>query len=511
MSRRLEYNEGMLSTKEKKLFTNKNECMHVQIVGELFSLVKFSSLLYRRVPFSFNSSEPLDTRDLHVICCDVWEARNKWYNIGLGLNLEVSDLEVIRNTNRDDVDDCFRDMLMKWLRTSLRPTRSNLITALRERTVGFNQLAEELKSKSLKRDMVKNRLGMASTKSASSAHSQVKSVIKIGVLMLILLFIAFIIWKATVKEVNVGQYEEGEHIKESPFSDTVVKKFGTPIKIIDGVKGPRGVAVNQRGEIIVAEGGRHCISIFSPTGEKLLSFGSQGSGPGQFNHPRGVTVDDDGNILVADSNNHRIQKFTSDNKHIISVGNHGSNRSQFNLPIGIAIYPFTKKIVISDYFNHRIQILNPDLTFNSSIDTMGMTADGAFSHPNDIAINSAGDMHVAGADIQAEKHLRQFGKTGKDDGELGHLNSIYIDSDNIIYVINGRKHRVSLFTLEGEFLTSFGSKGAGPGQFNCPCRVIVDKQGTIYVADYNNDRIQIFVEVTTLTLRMIDFGHPTVT
>jgi hypothetical protein len=61
------------------------------------------------VLFSFNSLEPLDIRDLYVICSNFWEARIKWYNIGLGLNLEVSDLEAIRQTNRDNVDDCFRD------------------------------------------------------------------------------------------------------------------------------------------------------------------------------------------------------------------------------------------------------------------------------------------------------------------------------------------------------------------------------------------------------------------
>ena len=142
-----------------------------------------------------------------------------------------------------------------------------------------------------------------------------------------------IIWKANhikVKEANIGQYEvsyqatylgrhqlhikvEGEHIKGSPFTVNV-------IKIISGLKRPLGVAANKKGEILVAESGGHCISIFSPTGEKLQSFGSQGSGPGQFSEPSGVAVDDDGNILVADTGNHCIQKFTSNYKYIISDG-----------------------------------------------------------------------------------------------------------------------------------------------------------------------------------------------
>ena len=83
-----------------------------------------------------------------------------------------------------------------------------------------------------------------------------------------------------------------------------------------------------------AERDLHCISIFSPNGERLQSFGSQGSGPGQLNCPKGVAVDDDGNILVADSRSHILfRSFTSDDKHIISVGSLVSNHLQFIIPI----------------------------------------------------------------------------------------------------------------------------------------------------------------------------------
>ena len=111
---------------------------------------------------------------------------------------------------------------------------------------------------------------------------------------------------------------EGEHIKGSPFIVTVIKT------IITGLKEPWGVAVNQKGEILVAERRGHCVSIFSPTGDKLESFSSQGSGPGKLLEPRGVMVDSNDNVLVTDVN-HRIQKFSSKHKFIISAGNKGSN------------------------------------------------------------------------------------------------------------------------------------------------------------------------------------------
>ena len=97
---------------------------------------------------------------------------------------------------------------------------------------------------------------------------------------------------------------EGQHIRRSPFSVAVklpVEKLGTPILTIGGAGGPRGVAINQRGEVVVTHMDNSCIHVFSPSGKKLQSFGTGGSGKGQFSYLRGVAVDDEGNILVADT------------------------------------------------------------------------------------------------------------------------------------------------------------------------------------------------------------------
>lgn len=47
--------------------------------------------------------------------------------------------------------------------------------------------------------------------------------------------------------------------------------------------------------------------VFTPDGELVLKFGSNGEGNGQFNAPTGVAVDINGNIIVADWGNSRIQ------------------------------------------------------------------------------------------------------------------------------------------------------------------------------------------------------------
>ena len=313
-------------------------------------------------------------------------------------------------------------------------------------------------------------------------------------------------YKISYQPSRRGRYQlhikvEGENIKGSPFPVIVklpVQELGSPINTIHGVKSPWSVAVNKRGEVIVAEYEGHCVSIFSPTGEKLRSFGTQDSGHGQFNVPCGVAVDGDGNILVADRNNHCIQKFTSEGKFITAVGKKGNQPMEFDYPIGIATHPLNKKVYVADNRNHRIQILNSDLTFSSSFGSFG-SGNGQFQHPWDVSFDRTGNVYVAGSGnhciqvFTAEgEYLRKFGRKGSGNGELNWPSSISIDSDNVVYVTEESNHCVSVFTCKGKFLTSFGTKGSKPGQFSYPRGIAVDKNGVVIVSDYKNNRLQFF-------------------
>ena len=292
-----------------------------------------------------------------------------------------------------------------------------------------------------------------------------------------------------------------EHIKGSPFSVAVklpVKELGNPVRFINGVNEPWGMAVNQHGEVIVTEDGGHCVSIFSSTGEKIRSFGSYGTGHGQFRRPLGVTVDNDGNILVGDLENHRIQKFSSDGRFIAAVGTKGSGQLQFTYPIGIKINPQTKRVYVADQYNHRIQGFQPGLTFFSIFGSQG-NGPGQLIHSCDVAFDSANNVYVADYSnhriqvfTENGEYLRQIGRSGTDPGELQNPCMIAIDSEDKVYVTEYSNHRVSVFTSHGNYLTSFGSQGSGPGQFSNPRGIAVDNLGMVYVCDWSNNRVQIF-------------------
>ena len=294
---------------------------------------------------------------------------------------------------------------------------------------------------------------------------------------------------------------EGQLIRGSPSSVAVkspVEKLGTPILTLGGVDRPRGVAINKRGEVVVTEGDGNCVSVFSPSGKKLRSFGIKGSGQGQFSRPCRVTVDGEGNILVADTFNNRIQKFTAEGQFLTAVGKYGSGPLQFSGPTDIAFNTINNKVYVVDNGNNHIQVLNSDLTFSSTFGKEG-NGKGQFSYPWGIACDSTGKVYVADTGnhriqvFTAEgKFIRMFGRHGQNRGELAVPRYVAVDTRGMVYVSEDGNHRVSVFTTEGQFVTSFGREGTGPGEFNSPQGLAVDNSGVVYVCDCRNRCIQAF-------------------
>ncbi|HEV2985185.1 MAG TPA: hypothetical protein VGX46_12385 [Vicinamibacterales bacterium] len=113
-------------------------------------------------------------------------------------------------------------------------------------------------------------------------------------------------------------------------------KPNTPQAGPDTFLGPTGVAVNDRGEIFVADGhtprpgpqdGDRIVK-FSKEGTFLQTWGRKGSGPGDLSGPHGIMLDRRGRLLVADRDNHRVQVFDQN-------GNYLTHWMQYARPSGI--------------------------------------------------------------------------------------------------------------------------------------------------------------------------------
>ena len=276
-------------------------------------------------------------------------------------------------------------------------------------------------------------------------------------------------------------------------NNTLLPHLTAPAKIIENLKQPQGIAVKEGGEVMVVE--NKCVSVISVGGEKR-SFAAQN----QLNTMKltGLAIDDSGNILVVDSGNHCILQLSSSGNHLRTVGSKGNGLLFFENPRGITVHHRTHRVYVADGGNHRIQVLNFDLSYSNIFGSQGSN-NGELSSPCAISTDRQGNVYVADSDnhriqvfTENGVYLRQFGKTGDGEGELKTPVSIAIDSQNLVYVGDVWSSNVWVFTTDGKFITLFGSYGNGPVQFTLPNGIAVDRKGTLYISDSSNGHIQIF-------------------
>jgi DNA-binding beta-propeller fold protein YncE len=112
-----------------------------------------------------------------------------------------------------------------------------------------------------------------------------------------------------------------------------------------GLDRPIDLAIAPNGDLYVAASDDR-ISQISPSGKVVRSWGTTGSGPGQFDF-NGLQSEDGayaslaigpgGQVYVSDSNNHRVQVFTADGTFVRKFGNDGTARGQFRLPFDLSV------------------------------------------------------------------------------------------------------------------------------------------------------------------------------
>ena len=91
-----------------------------------------------------------------------------------------------------------------------------------------------------------------------------------------------------------------------------------PLPHIDGLfRQPTDVAWDSEGNIYITDGYVNSrVAKYDKNGDWVKSWGSKGTGPGQFRLPHSIAIDRNNNVYVGDRSNHRIQVFNTDGKFL---------------------------------------------------------------------------------------------------------------------------------------------------------------------------------------------------
>jgi hypothetical protein len=201
----------------------------------------------------------------------------------------------------------------------------------------------------------------------------------------------------------------------------------------------RGVEVNEAQNAVYVVDAEHSdVDVFGLDGTYRFSFGSEGTGPGQFTGGgRQLAIDGDGNVWVADFGGFEIEKYTWNGTPLLRAPfpQEKPVAGLLGQPRDVAVDDQTGDVWVADAWNQRFQRFT---STGVSLGAWGARGPGGpfdMNYPRSIGINPANrQIWVAnerGHHIQvynyptsqtaAPTYVTQIGQIGSDDTDPGHF------------------------------------------------------------------------------------------
>jgi DNA-binding beta-propeller fold protein YncE len=217
------------------------------------------------------------------------------------------------------------------------------------------------------------------------------------------------------------------------------------------------------------------------------AFGVTGAGPGQLSEPRGVAVDAKGNLYVADSKNSRIAIFDGNGAFMRAVGS-GGGEGQLKEPSGVAVGP-DGTIYVADTWNHRVARFGPNGEWLGE----WRDPDKGFFGPRAVAlwgdslfVTDTGNKRVVRFDREG-RVAGSWGSAGNGPGQFVEPVGLAADAGGRIYVADTGNHRVQVFETDGRFVRQFPVYGWK--DFYTEPYIAVGPSDSVFVTDSWKGRI----------------------
>jgi sugar lactone lactonase YvrE len=224
---------------------------------------------------------------------------------------------------------------------------------------------------------------------------------------------------------------------------------------------PWGVAVGPDGSVYVSDTWNGRIQKFNAAGNFIKMWGSFGqadaSNTALLYGPRGISVDGKGQVYVADTGNKRILVYDSNGSLITQFGTEGFDVGQFSEPVDVKLDSLGNAYV-TDTWNQRVQVFSPGLDGKTFSPLRQWPINGwkSQSLDNKPYITVAPNGHVFVSDPEGYrvieftsdgKFVQTWGTFGTDASSFGLSSGIASDSLGRIWVADSANNRVLRFTV----------------------------------------------------------------
>lgn len=218
---------------------------------------------------------------------------------------------------------------------------------------------------------------------------------------------------------------------------------------------PHGLRVDAQDNLWTTDVGSHLVLKLNSEGRVLLVLGRKGvageeinpAGVTLFNKPSDVAFDSAGNIYVSDGyGNSRVVKFDKKGKFLTTWGTKGTGPGQFDLPHAIVV-DRRGRVFVADRQNSRIQLFDSRGNYQTEWKHLGQPWGLALAHDGTLFVADGLANRVVKADLSGNV-LGAFGGPGKAPGEFLFAHAIALGPRDDVYVSEILNWRVQKFVKE---------------------------------------------------------------
>ncbi|GAM07813.1 E3 ubiquitin-protein ligase TRIM71 [Geobacter sp. OR-1] len=240
------------------------------------------------------------------------------------------------------------------------------------------------------------------------------------------------------------------------------------------VPSPQGVAVTDNQDLVVSQKDR--VSVVSGSGSALFTMKDSQGSTFVFQYANGVAIDPvTGNIFVSDSLADCILVFdrlgqpittgvAASGKPANSFGSTGTGNGQFSMPTGLAFEKKSRQIAVADTFNGRVQFFDLTYSFQKSIGSLG-SGQLSFTSPEGLVFEYTRDasqnlyrMYVLDS-FQSRVQvidpggngtfLKEIGGYGRGNGKLRNPSDVVFDNINSRLIVANGIGSLTAFSIDG--------------------------------------------------------------